>query len=184
MPEFSEGFEFTISEPGALCAERFRTRILVCSSRAAMATQRHSGNFAHMRLHDENDSGAKPGNSGVLGQSGAFLFLGVLGILLLSLRLAPSVSVAATCENAVAAERRPTGVLSFECCMAATLRYTAATLYHRFSYVSPLSFPVLSVTVLLLFQVLSKISGALLYFTKLYYFRKKQYLFYYCHRFA
>ena len=46
--------------------------------RTAMATQRHSGNFAHMRLHDENDTGAKPGNSGVLGQSGAFLFLGVL----------------------------------------------------------------------------------------------------------
>ena len=59
----------TFSEPGALCAERFRTRILVCSSRTAMATQRHSGNFAHMRLHDENDTGAKPGNSGVLGQS-------------------------------------------------------------------------------------------------------------------
>ena len=57
--------------------------------------------------------------------------------------------------------------------MAATLRYTAATLYHRFSHVLPLSIPVLSVTLLLLLQVLSKKILRLSYNSnKLYYFRK------------
>ena len=117
----------TFSEPGALCAERFRTRILVCSSvlpwqlKDIRGISRICGCMTKTILVPNREIPEFWGNQ-VLSCSWGFCCL--------SLRLAPSVSVAATCENAVAAVRRPTGVLSFECCMA---HGSYATLYRSYA---------------------------------------------------